>query len=630
VPVVNARELEKAFGDRRVLGGVDVTLVRAERVGLVGDNGSGKSTLARILAGIEPPDRGVVEARRGARILYLEQVPTFSGEPTAREVVVEGLGDWHRAWRRHQAASAALGSGRGDVEALLGEQELAATDVVRLGGWERMHQVEAILGHLGISDPDVSVGRLSGGERRRVSLAGILVARPDLAILDEPTNHLDAETIEWLEVHLQEDFAGAVLLITHDRYLLDRVAVRTLELSEGRLYSYAGGYREYLEAKAERLALAARTEANRQNFLRGELEWLRRQPKARTTKQRARIDRAEAALDAPPPVVDRSVELGVTTLRTGKTVLTLRGLELEMAAQRLVAALDLTLLPGERIGVIGKNGVGKTTLLRAIAGEIAPSAGAVELGRHTHVAYFDQERGDLDDAASVWDNVVGDQSKIELDGRPIDPYAYLDRFLFRRHALRQKVGSLSGGERARVALARLLRRGCNLLLLDEPTNDLDVATLGAVESLLVEFGGTVLVVTHDRWFLDRVATSILAFEGEGRVVRYPGNYASYCRLRAEAEAQRVRPAAEPKRASPSTPPRKQGGLTWAEARELETLVDRVSLAEAEVTRLVTELGDHATYSKGTDVVALRRSLETARAEVDRLTARWEELETRRG
>ncbi len=629
MPIVAAKHLHKAYGAHVVLGDADVTLRSAERVGVVGRNGAGKSTLARILAGIEPPDSGELSRRRGATILYLDQVPRFDGDPTAEEAVASGLSAWRAAVERHEAAAHALRDASDNLDELLAEQSAAADAVERAGGWEQSHRVASMLGNLGVERTDARVSTLSGGEQRRVALARVLIARPDLAILDEPTNHLDATTIEWLESYLLDEHTGGVLLITHDRYLLDRVATRTLEVADGAVYSYDGGYELYLEQKAERLAHAERVEQNRQNFLRGELEWLRRQPKARTTKQKARIERAEAAQAIRAPKAERNVKLEVDVVRSGKTVLELRGVRLSIEGRTLVRDLDLFVTQGERIGVVGRNGTGKTTLLRAILGERAADSGSIVVGKNARIAYFDQSRSGLKDELSVFDNVTGDQSRIELGGQVVEPRTYLERFGFDGHKQRQPVGALSGGERARVALARLLRQSANLVILDEPTNDLDVATLGALESMLVDYAITAIVVTHNRWFLDRVATSILAFEGDGKVTRYPGNYDTFRRLRAQAD-KRVAPEPEAAPAPAARTPRRKKALGFAEARELESLPDAIAGAEARVAELTAVLGDPASYAGGgADIQQTTSELAAARSEVDRLLERWAELEMKK-
>ena len=636
--IVTVQNVHRAFGNHTVLRQADLSIAPGERVGVVGLNGAGKSTLSRILAGTEHADSGTVARRRGASVAYLEQVPQFDGEPTAFEAVTSGLLGWSEAVRRHEAASLSLSKGEGNLEALLTEQHAAQSEVERLGGWDRQHQVSAFLDHLGIRRTDAKVSSLSGGEQRRVALARVLISSPDLAILDEPTNHLDAETIEWLEGYLIDEYTNAILLITHDRYLLDRVAQRTVEVANGEVYSYDGGYQLYLEQKAERLAHAERTESNRQNFLRKELEWLSRQPKARSTKQKARIDRAESAKAVTGPRIDRTAALELDLVRSGKTILELRDLRVEIAGRTLIENLTMFLTEGERVGIVGPNGCGKTTLLKTMLGELPPASGTVVLGQNTKVAYFDQRRSGLDDSKSIWDNVVGDQSKIELGGEIIEPRSYLERFAFDPHKQRQQVGSLSGGERARVALARLLRQSANLVILDEPTNDLDTATLGALESMLVDFGVTALVVTHDRWFLDRVATSVLAFEADGRAVRYPGNYETYRRLRAERASEpsaKPTPQATATSAEPAPNARaersaKKKALSNVEQRELGGLPDAIERAEARVTSLSQTLADPTSYAGGgKEIAKVSAELELAKTEVERLTARWEELELKR-
>ncbi|WP_437927038.1 ABC-F family ATP-binding cassette domain-containing protein [Sorangium sp. So ce291] len=654
MPVLTAHDLHKAFGPQTILDGVSVNIRTGERVGLVGVNGSGKSTLARILAGVEQPDSGTIARRRGAEIGVLSQDPVFEASDTARDVVLAGLSAWHAAKARHDEVSRSLAAGSGDAEALLAEQTAAAADVERLGGWDMMHRVDAIIGHVGVTRPDAPMSVLSGGDRRRVALARLLVSRPALAVLDEPSNHLDVETVEWLERYLVDEHPGALLLITHDRYLLDRVAERTLEIDKGKVYSYDGGYEEYLEQKAERLALESRTESNRQNFLRTELEWLRRQPKARTGKQKARIQRAETTKAAPPPKAERTAQLSVESVRTGKTILELKKLGLSVDGRWLVRGLDFSLTKGERVGIVGRNGTGKTTMLRAILGQLGAAGdgaaaegpameGEVVLGKNSSVAYFDQHRSGLDLDKSIFENIAGSHTRVEIGGRSMDVRSYLERFLFDPNKARQPVGSLSGGERARVALAKMLTQSVNVIILDEPTNDLDVMTLAALEEMLIELEGSALVVTHDRWFLNRVATSILAFEGDGRVVRYAGNYDAYREQRAhaalaaqaEAAARAARAqAAEPRPAQASAKGAARAGdrpkLSFAEKTELDGIVGKIDEAELKVSELEAKLADPTLYaSRGAEVAGLRSELERAKQEAARLVSRWEELETKR-
>jgi ATP-binding cassette subfamily F protein uup len=635
-PVLSAQDLHKAYGARAILDGVSLSIHAGERIGIVGVNGAGKSTLVRVLSGLELPDSGSVARRRGASVGVLEQEPRLDPEATAADVALSGLEAWAEAKARHDRAGAALAKGHGDAEELLAAQAEAAEDVERLGGWDMSHKALAILDHVGIRDPEARVGSMSGGERRRVALAKILVGRPALAVLDEPSNHLDVETIEWLETFLTEEYPGAILLITHDRYLLDRVATRTWEIDKGQLYSYDGGYEEYLEAKTERLALESRTEQNRQNFLRRELEWLGRQPKARTGKQKARIQRAETAKAIVAPKAEARATFTAETSRLGKTVLEMKDVSIELGGRALVSHFDLIVGRGERIGVVGKNGTGKTTMLRALMGEVELSSGAIEIGQNTKIAYFDQHRAGLDEAASVFDNVGGAKGRVEIGGQTLDIGGYLERFSFDRQKQKQPVGSLSGGERARVALAKLLAQRANLFLFDEPTNDLDVETLSSLEEMLTEMDGSAIVVTHDRWFLNRVATAVVAFEGDGKVVRYAGTYDDYRAQRAAGEAQAAENEAASGRGKPapaqaSAAPKKQTkGLTYAEKLELEKIMDRIEAAERNAAELEAQLGDPALHAKrGHEVPALLAKLAAAKEEAAALTARWEELETKR-
>jgi ATP-binding cassette subfamily F protein uup len=661
MPALTAQRLRKAFGPQIVLEEATLTLLRGEKVGLIGANGAGKSTLARILAGLEPPDGGSLSIRRGLTIRYLAQEPELDPDASARAVVEDALAAWRAATVRHGEVTARLVSGNAtEHDSLVAEQAQLDDTIQRLGGWERGHEALGFLQQLGVRDVDRPCGLRSGGERRRIALAQLLVANPDIAILDEPTNHLDADTAEWLEGYLAGS-RGAVVLVTHDRYFLDAIAERIVELERGRLLSFQGGYADYLEKKAELLAHEERAEQNRQNALRREREWLARGPKARSTKQKARIGRAHELEARGSATAGRPGEVSLVpaaSTRQGKTILELRGAQVAPAgAAPLNAPFDLFVTAGERIGIVGPNGVGKTTLLRAVLEAVEREqhgpdlgkksnlvAGTIVVGKNTRVSYLDQARAKLDDSKSIFDDVRGEHGStvvsLGLQGsESMDLRSYLELFLFDPAKQRQKVGALSGGERARVALAKVLREGANLLVFDEPTNDLDLPTLAALEGMLEAFAGSVLVVTHDRAFLDRVATAILAFEGTpsaaapgalATVTRYAGGYQDYMAQRPDRRA--MAPSAPPAPV-PSAAARTRGksGLSHAERVELETIVDAIDAAERRVAQVEALLSDPSVYaSQGARVAGLRAELDAARGQVAALVARWEGLELKKG
>jgi ATP-binding cassette subfamily F protein uup len=657
MPALAAQHIRKAYGPQIVLQDATLTLVRGEKVGLIGANGAGKSTLAKILAGVESPDGGSLSVRRGLTIRYLAQEPELDANASARDVVQAALTAWTAAAARHAVVTALLEkpASSDKHETLVAEQAELDDSIVRLGGWERGHEALGFLDKLGVRDVDRPCGPRSGGERRRIALAQLLVASPDIAILDEPTNHLDADTAAWLEGFLAREFRGALVLVTHDRYFLDAIAQRIVELERGNLTSFSGGYGDYLAKKTELVAHEERVEQNRQNLLRREREWLSRGPRARGTKQKARIQRAAALEALGAATAGRPGEVSFITAaapQLGKTILEFRGTQVAPAdgAPPLNAPFDLIVTAGERIGVVGPNGIGKTTLMRAILavveearrGELPPDApallsGAIVVGKNTRVAYLDQARAKLDDDQTIFDDVRGNNGStvvhLGVRGRDVmDLRSYLELFLFDGHKQRQKVGSLSGGERARVALAKVLREGANLILLDEPTNDLDLPTLSALEELLDGYDGSVIVVTHDRAFLDRVATAILAFESAGpgpaTVTRYAGGYGDYVTQRGDRRPHVSGIAAVN---APSRPAAKsKDRLTYAERLELEGIVDAIDAADKTVAEIGALLASPSLYAaRGQEVAALKARLEAARVHAATLAARWEELEHKR-
>ena len=616
-----AEGIEKGWGDRHVLRGADLVVEAGERIGLVGANGCGKSTLLAILAGAEEADHGTVT--HTGRVGYLGQEPDLP--PGTVGQAARGALSWHAelvaTWEKAVAEGDEAGTARAQ----------GRLDQV---GWDLSHQVAAVLDRLHAPAQDADVARLSGGERRRVALARALLASPELLLLDEPTNHLDAETVSWLEGFLQ-GFAGAVVLVTHDRYLLESVATRIVEVEAGQLVSYDGSYTDYLIARAERQARLERMEEERLALIEREAEWASRSPAAQTRKQKARLQRLDAlrevdGLQRRDPFAFELRGGG----RFGRTLLDIRGLRKTIGGRRLVWDLDLDLGPGERIGIVGRNGVGKTTLLAMVAGSLLPDAGTIARAPRVKVAVLDQERTGLVDTDTVFEAAGAGNDQVVVGDKPVHVASFLKRFLFPREMLDQRVAGLSGGERARLLLARLMLQGMNLLLLDEPTNDLDLMTLRVLEEALLGYDGAVLVVTHDRAFLDRVCTSVLAFHGDGRVVRYASRTQWLQAVAAEekaaekaAEEAAARAAAKQRGAEPvrTTPAR----LSYKEQQELAGLPAQVEALEGERAALEAQLADAATWRCGDGPAKSRRVAELGTA-IEAAWARWEALESRRG
>jgi ATP-binding cassette subfamily F protein uup len=622
--LLSANELRLSYGYQTLLDGVTLAVSAGEKVGLVGRNGCGKTSLLKILTGQQQADDGDLSLRRGIRVGYLPQEFELDPALSVYDNIASGAADLVEAIRRYE-------HGEGS------EAELA--DLLHLiehaDGWNLDARIKSISTALGTAPLETTTGPLSGGEKRRVALCRALVSQPDLLLLDEPTNHLDSESIRWLEAFLKT-FPGAVIFVTHDRYFLDVIATRIIEIDQGRAFSHPGNYTAYLESKAIRNQIAEQTERRRQRFLREELEWVRSGVKARGTKSRHRLDKFYEidGLQAPPE--EREMDLLIPPPPDlGNTVVELEeaGVNVGTTANPrwLFRHLTLSLRAGQCTGIVGRNGVGKTTLIKLCLGQIPPAEGTAELGKKVRVNYIDQTRMALDGTGSLLDEVSDGNEKLQFGDQTLGARAYLRRFLFNDQRINERVDLLSGGERARLMLAKVLKTGGNLLVLDEPTNDLDLPSLRMLEEALADFDGSVLVVSHDRYFLDRICDQIVAFEDDGVVVQ-PGNYSYYLEKR-QAREQRDKlfaaaaakeAAARQKAATTVAKPRK---LTLAERKELDGMEDTILAAEEKVAELETLINDpdfHA--NRFAELPETLAKLEAAKAEAARLYSRWEELE----
>jgi len=637
--LLTLQDIHRTHGERHLLRGVSLAIEPGERVGLLGINGCGKSTLLRMAAGLEAPDAGQRTARRDLRLGYLEQEPRLPQEATLRQAVLAGLAGREAVLadlaRVHSELEAPDLDAAG-IERLLGLQARLEDRLEQLGGHDPDHRVGALLAGVGLDDPERRCAGLSGGEARRAALARLLLSGPELLLLDEPTNHLDAEAVDWLEDQLLESRL-ALLMITHDRYLLDRVVDRILELELGQLVSYDGGYGDYLVARAARLEAAQRVESARANLLRRETAWMRRGPPARTTKSKARIGRYRGLVDAAPESGPGALEFSIPSgPRLGTRVLEVHGLSKRLGQRVLLDGFDLELGPGERLGILGPNGAGKTTLLRLIEGSLQPDGGSRRVGDTVVFASIDQERSGLDPAKTVLAEVAGGGGHVRLGDELRRVESFLEQFLFPGAQKLALVGKLSGGERNRVLLAKLLCLGGNVLLLDEPTNDLDLMTLRALEEALLGFPGSVLVVSHDRYFLDRVATRVLYLDGAGQAHLDACDASTLLERRAARQvrapargASQGPDAAAPAAAVHSGAAQAARRLSNWERSELDALPDRIEAVEARLAAIAIRLAERSLYQ---GPAGERRRVEgeqaEAAAELATLTARWEELEAR--
>ena len=616
--LISAQDLVLNINDRALLDRASLALSAGDRIGLVGRNGAGKSTFMRLLAGEAEADDGVITRRRELVTGYLSQAFELDPEITVIEAARDGAR--HVLALIHEFENLPGYSSRHDH---LEER------IQQLEGWTVDSRVRTALNQLGCPPDDRKIGGLSGGERRRVALARALIARPDFLMLDEPTNHLDTESVEWITEFLA-GYPGGLLVVTHDRHFLDSVATTIVELRNGKFERYDGNYSEYLLQRAEKLATEELTEHKRQMFLRREIEWVRRRPKAQTSKSQARLDRFSAAESSGPPPSESEMELVIPPPPPlGNRVVDIEGVGMQFGGRRLFSDLSLKFAGGTRIGVTGRNGLGKTTLLRILLGEMPPTEGDVRIGSLTRFNYVDQGRLRVNEERTVLEEVSDGTEWVQWGDEKLSLRGYLKRFLFTDDRITTQVKHLSGGERSRLLLARVLKRGGNFLVLDEPTNDLDLQTMRVLEEALTLFPGCVLVVSHDRYFLNRVCTGILAFEGEGQVTFSEGNYDYYLEKRRRAASGSGGGAREFKvtgspAGSKAGKPRK---LSFKEQRELEGIEAVIQVAEAEVTEREAQFVDPEFVRKnGARMQALLAELETSKAKVAVLYARWEELE----
>ncbi|NMG19270.1 ABC-F family ATP-binding cassette domain-containing protein [Brasilonema bromeliae] len=635
--LITLQSVKKDFGIKEILKDASFSLDATDKVGLIGTNGSGKSTLLKMIAGLEPIDSGQILANSGAKIVYLPQQPDLDDNRTVLEQVFADSGEQMELVREYEEISDKLAHAAEDKQ-LMARLSSVMQRMDSLGAWELETNAKIILSKLGITDFHALVGTLSGGYRKRIALATALLSEPELLLMDEPTNHLDANSVEWLQSYLNR-YRGALFLITHDRYFLDKVTNRIIEIDRGDIYTYTGNYSYYLEKKALAEESAISSQRKHQGVLRRELEWLKRGPKARSTKQKARIDRVHDLKETEFKQAQGKVDISTPSRRIGKKVIELNNTSKAYDGRTLIKDFTYEFSPEDRIGIIGTNGAGKSTLLDIITERVEPDSGSVEIGTTIHIGYFNQHSEELQSALNENQRVIdyikeeGEFVKI-ADGTRITASQMLERFLFPGNQQYSPIHKLSGGEKRRLFLLRVLMSAPNVLILDEPTNDLDVQTLAVLEEYLEEFSGCVIVVSHDRYFLDRTVDTIFTFEEGGNIRQYPGNYSVYLDYKQaeEAQQQQINSTKEkPKNtetlqttSSKETETKKRRRLSNWEKREFEQLEGKIAKMEAEKAEAEKAM---ANVSPGnySQVQKLYEQVETLKEEIDEATERWMEL-----
>ncbi|MEM1366694.1 MAG: ABC-F family ATP-binding cassette domain-containing protein [Cyanobacteria bacterium P01_H01_bin.15] len=635
--ILTLRSLHKDFGIKEILRDANFTLETQDKVGLIGTNGSGKSTLLKMLAGLEPYDSGDLEISNQMRRVYLPQQPDLNPELTVLEQVFAASGERMQLVRDYELLSQKIA--HNPEPSLLNQLARLQEKMDASSAWDLETQAKMILSKLGIQDFERPVGELSGGYRKRIALAAALMAEADLLLMDEPTNHLDAGSVEWLQEYLQR-YRGALILITHDRYFLDQVTNRIIEIDQGDFYSYAGNYAYYLEKKALATESINSSRKKHVGLLRRELAWLQRGPKARSTKQKARIQRVEELQEKQFKTTQGKVEIGSAARRLGKKVIELKNVSKQFGDHILIKDFTYEFTGRDRVGIVGPNGAGKSTLMNLITGRLKADSGAVDIGSTVHFGYFDQHSEDLLDSLNqelrVLDYLKETAEYVKLaDGAQITASQMLERFLFPPNQQYVPLHKLSGGEKRRLFLLHVLMQSPNVMILDEPTNDLDVQTLAVLEEYLSDFPGTVIVVSHDRYFLDRTVDEIFALETAGNIRRYPGNYSIYQEIKAkEDKLNPTVPKEKVETSSPSTKPtqkpvdsNKPRRLSNYERREYNGLEDKIAQLEEQKAELEKQLyenppADYAETSK------LAEQLEDLNQTIEEKTLRWMELAER--
>ncbi|QLE55358.1 ABC-F family ATP-binding cassette domain-containing protein [Nostoc sp. TCL26-01] len=635
--IITLQSVKKDFGIKEILKDASFSLDTTDKVGLIGTNGSGKSTLLKMIARLEPVDSGQILYSSGAKIVYLPQQPDLDENRTVLEQIFADSGEQMALVREYEELSDKLAHYPEDNQ-LMSRLSSVMQRMDSTGAWELETNAKIILTKLGIVDFDVLVGSLSGGYRKRIALATALLSQPDVLLMDEPTNHLDALSVEWLQSYLNR-FRGALFLITHDRYFLDKVTNRIIEIDRGDIYSYAGNYSYYLEKKALAEESAASSQRKHQGVLRRELEWLKKGPKARSTKQKARIQRIQAMRETEFKQAQGKVDISTVGRRIGKKVIDLHNICKAYNGRTLINDFTYEFSPEDRIGIIGGNGAGKSTLMNIITGRVQPDAGSVEIGGTIHIGYFDQHSEELltalDENQRVIDYIKEEGEFVKItDGTKITASQMLERFLFPGNQQYAPIHKLSGGEKRRLFLLRILISAPNVLILDEPTNDLDVQTLAVLEDYLEDFAGCVIVVSHDRYFLDRTVDTIFALEDGGKVRQYPGNYSVYLDYKKAEEAGQTTANTKEKTKNPEEAKitsetkdqenKKRRRLSNWEKREFEQLEGKIAQLEDEKAQTEQALAQVSPGSY-TQVQKLYEQIEALKQSIDLATERWLEL-----